>query len=230
MTEQEWQECADPHAMLAVSKWKVTDKRRRLFIVTCCRRVWHLLSDPRSRQAVEILERHLESGATQQELQDGWGLAGLALTDVRKTANHSHHHAANVAAQAMLCTAAHNTGAAQAIAKNVVAAMSTRMDSQGQPVIDPDVEAKERMALANDLRCTLGTPFRKVTIEDSWCSSNVTALAQAIYDDRAFDRMPILADALEDAGCSNQDILQHCRSGGEHVRGCWVVDLLLGKA
>jgi hypothetical protein len=63
----------------------------------------------------------------------------------------------------------------------------------------------------------------------AWRTANVTALAQAIYDERAFDRLPSLADALEDAGCDNQDILQHCRSGGEHVRGCWVVDLLLGK-
>jgi len=50
---------------------------------------------------------------------------------------------------------------------------------------------------------------------------------KAIYDDRAFDRLPILADALEEAGCEDQDILGHCRSGGEHVRGCWVVDGLL---
>jgi hypothetical protein len=55
----------------------------------------------------------------------------------------------------------------------------------------------------------------------------VTNLAQAIYDDRAFDRMPILADALEDAGCTNQDILNHCRKPGVHVRGCWAVDLIL---
>ena len=62
-----------------------------------------------------------------------------------------------------------------------------------------------------------------------WRTSNVTALAQAIYDDRAFDRLPILADALEDAGCTDADILNHCRQPGEHVRGCWVVDLVLGK-
>ena len=54
-------------------------------------------------------------------------------------------------------------------------------------------------------------------------------IAQAIYDKRAFDRMPILADALEDAGCDNADILAHCRGPNEHVRGCWVVDLILGK-
>ena len=55
-------------------------------------------------------------------------------------------------------------------------------------------------------------------------------MAQLIYDDRAFDRLPLLADALEDAGCTDADILAHCRNGGEHVRGCWVVDLLLGKS
>ena len=57
----------------------------------------------------------------------------------------------------------------------------------------------------------------------------VVALARGIYDEKAFDRMPILADALQDAGCDNDDVLSHCRGGGPHVRGCWVVDLLLGK-
>ncbi len=63
-----------------------------------------------------------------------------------------------------------------------------------------------------------------------WNDATIPKVAQAIYDDRAFDRLPILADALEDAGCDNADLLTHCRSGGEHVRGCWVVDLLLGKS
>jgi hypothetical protein len=78
-------------------------------------------------------------------------------------------------------------------------------------------------------RDIFGNPFRPVTINPAWRTSNVTALAQSIYADRAFNRMPILADALEDAGCDNADILNHCRQPGEHVRGCWVVDLLLGK-
>src|SRR5262249_28372930 len=72
-------------------------------------------------------------------------------------------------------------------------------------------------------------PFRPVTLNPAWRTSNVTALAQSIYDDRAFDRLPILADALEDAGCDNADILNHCRQPGEHVRECWVMDLVLGK-
>jgi hypothetical protein len=73
-------------------------------------------------------------------------------------------------------------------------------------------------------------PFRDVAIAPEWLTSTVTALARGIYDEKAFERMPILADALQDAGCDNDEILNHCRAAGwEHVRGCWVVDLLLGK-
>ncbi|MBP3959396.1 hypothetical protein J8F10_29485 [Gemmata sp. G18] len=74
-----------------------------------------------------------------------------------------------------------------------------------------------------------GNPFRPITTNHSWLTSGVVALATDIYQDRAFDRMPILADALQDAGCDSADILGHCRSNGPHVRGCWVIDLLLGK-
>jgi hypothetical protein len=79
------------------------------------------------------------------------------------------------------------------------------------------------------LRCVFGNPFRPLTVHPMWQSATVGSLAQAIYDDRAFDRLPILAGALEDAGCDNADILNHCRQPGVHVRGCWVVDLVLGK-
>ena len=66
-------------------------------------------------------------------------------------------------------------------------------------------------------------------LDPSWLTSTVIALAEGIYSDRAFDRLPILADALEDAGCDHADILAHCRGDGPHARGCWVVDLILGK-
>lgn len=89
-----------------------------------------------------------------------------------------------------------------------------------------DVEAAHGAALVRDI---FGNPFRPVIVNRSWLTSTVTALAEGIYADRAFDRMPILADALQDAGCDSTDILGHCRSDGPHVRGCWVIDLLLGK-
>jgi hypothetical protein len=75
----------------------------------------------------------------------------------------------------------------------------------------------------------VNNPVHPVPIDPAWRTSTVTSLAQAIYQDQEFDRLPILADALEDAGCSNQEVLNHLRGGGEHCRGCWPVDLILGK-
>jgi hypothetical protein len=80
------------------------------------------------------------------------------------------------------------------------------------------------------LRDIFGNPFRPVKLEPAWRTVNVIDLARGIYGDRAFERMPILADALEEAGCTNGTILVHCRSGQLHVRGCWAVDLLLEKS
>jgi hypothetical protein len=71
--------------------------------------------------------------------------------------------------------------------------------------------------------------FPPIFIETCWQTTTVIALAQSIYAERAFDRMPILGDALEEAGCTTAAILDHCRRPGEHVRGCWLVDLILGK-
>ena len=82
---------------------------------------------------------------------------------------------------------------------------------------------------ANLFRELFGGPFRPIALAPSWLTSDVLTLATGIYANRAFDRMPILADALQDTGCDNDDILNHCRQPGGHVRGCWVIDLLLGK-
>ena len=83
---------------------------------------------------------------------------------------------------------------------------------------------------ARVLRCIFGNPFRPATLDRAWRTPTAVALARGIYDDRAFDRLPILADALQDAGCDNEEVLNHCRGPGPHVRGCWVVDLILGKS
>ncbi len=80
------------------------------------------------------------------------------------------------------------------------------------------------------LRDIVGNPFRPVAFAPAWRTSDVVALVRGIYDDRAFDRMPILADALQDAGCDNDDVLTHCRADAVHARGCWVVDCILGKS
>jgi hypothetical protein len=86
---------------------------------------------------------------------------------------------------------------------------------------------RDQASLVRDI---FGNPFRPVVVDPSWLTSDVVGLAHGIYEEKAFDRMPILADALQDAGCTNEDVLTHCRDAKQvHVRGCWVVDLLLGK-
>jgi hypothetical protein len=79
------------------------------------------------------------------------------------------------------------------------------------------------------LRDIFGNPFRPAPVDPGWLTGAVVSLARTMYDSRDFAAMPILADALQESGCDNADVLAHCRGDGPHVRGCWVVDLLLGK-
>ncbi|WP_246173677.1 hypothetical protein [Limnoglobus roseus] len=87
-------------------------------------------------------------------------------------------------------------------------------------------EFAEKVKLLRDI---FGNPFHPVAFDPTWRTSTAVAFANEMYQSRDFSGMPILADALQDAGCENEDILNHCRGEGPHVRGCWVVDLILGK-
>jgi hypothetical protein len=90
----------------------------------------------------------------------------------------------------------------------------------------------EQQNQARLVRCIWGNPFRRTEVDPAWLAWQdglVPRMARMVYEERRFTDLPILADALEDAGCDNPDLLAHCRQPGEHARGCWVVDLLLGK-
>jgi hypothetical protein len=111
--------------------------------------------------------------------------------------------------------------------------LDTGENSRGDAMIsddtrypDPRVEAEFLEPL---LLCVFGTPSHPQVADPSWLTPTVVALARGIFADRAYERLPILADALQEAGCDNEDILTHCRSNGPHVPGCWVIALLLGK-
>jgi hypothetical protein len=96
---------------------------------------------------------------------------------------------------------------------------------------DHPAPAPEAAALCRLLR-DLFTPFAAPRVEPAWRVANdgaVPKLARVIYDERVFERMPILADALEEAGCDHAGLLGHCRSGEGHVRGCWALDAILGR-
>ena len=101
------------------------------------------------------------------------------------------------------------------------------LEAIGGSPVTPDVA--EEFVQCRLLRDIFGNPFRPVVADPAWLTPTAVAIATAIYADRAFDRMPILADALEEAGCVNADLLLHCCGAGPHVRGYWIVDLLLGK-
>lgn len=215
MTEQEWLACTDPAPMLEFLRGKASDRKLRLFTAACCRRIWHLLPNDWSRKAVEASELLADDLISVKQLDDllprhlsGW--AATAVYDATMDAR---------VEDALRATDA---------AANAAANASAGVDEV--PVEDWKVaRCNERRIQAAILRDVCGNPFSHVALDLAWLMPKVTNLAQAIYTDRSFDRLPILADALEDAGCNNQDILDHCRQPGVHVRGCWVVDLLLEK-
>jgi hypothetical protein len=108
-------------------------------------------------------------------------------------------------------------------------ALSLVLDAGEYAYSEATRTAEARAAAAGLLRDIFGNPFRPVTFSPEWRTDTAVSLARQMYESRDFGAMPILADALQDAGCEDDDILSHCRDDGPHVRGCWVVDLVLGK-
>lgn len=94
---------------------------------------------------------------------------------------------------------------------------------------DPSLRAHARCLAVAPLRCVFGNPFRPVAFAPAWRTDTAVTLARQMYDARDFAAMPILADALQDAGCDSADVLAHCRGDGPHVRGCRVVDLVTAR-
>jgi hypothetical protein len=253
MTEQEWLECTDPQPMLDFlrSNSKASDRKLRLFACACCRRIWHLLLDDVSRKAVEVGERFADGHATEDErysayqaADDVWAMMGDALQLVIDqeepdepdtmaeqyalaiAAAGVNPYAAANAAEATVAAVAdsrhgHSACGSAALGIGYANAISEEVDLQAQ--------AGEQVAQCQLIRDISDNPFRPAVVEPGWLTPAVVSVAQSIYDDRAFNRLPILADALEEAGCHDPDILQHCRQPGEHVRGCWAIDLILGK-
>src|SRR5262245_21922516 len=215
MTEEEWLACTDPEKMLEFLRGKASDRKLRLFAVACCRRVWHLLLDNRSRKAVEAAERYADAEASREELlaakSDAKKVTGKRVTGIR---DQSPQFAA------VLTLSICSSGPWLLFVAGNAACLTE--DKQ-----KPDPQEQQRQCEL--LRDIFGNPFQPVTPDPACLTSTVKQPAEVIYTGRAFDRLPVLADALEEAGCTDAAILGHCRGGGEHVRGCWVVDLLLGN-
>jgi hypothetical protein len=204
MTEKEWLTCTDPHPMLERLRGWTSDRKLRLFAVACSRRIWTLIDDL-GRSAVEAAENFADGDLGPDELR-----------------------AARLACQGAGGKASWYAAATRPEIAARNAARSAQAGVASNPLLG--TEADELPAQTVLLRDILGPiPYRRITIDPTSLTPTVVQLAGTIYDDRAFDRMPELADALHDAGCDNDEIMRHCRGLGPHVRGCWVVDLVLGK-
>jgi hypothetical protein len=243
VTEAEWTACNDPKLMLEFLKGKASDRKLRLFAVASCRHIWRQLRKKRSRRAVEVAEQYAEAFANAEELDAAHTPAYDAF---RETPDKTIQEIiAGIAADVALLDA--SQAAESAIdAPGVAAHVAVYgFDPNDPPTTEErqaayrDLEAAERAMQGCLLRCVFGNPFRPVAISPAilaWNDALVVRLAQAAYDERHLPegtlnngRLAVLADALEEAGCDNADILAHCRQPGDHVRGCWVVDAILGK-
>jgi hypothetical protein len=230
-----------PRPMLGFLEDRASERKLRLFMVACVRRVWDLLTDERSRKAVEVVERLVDGGATDEELEAAKEAAREVETSQLFAVPVLDRTRANSAALAAERATVEVTLAPdpQIVRRIHSITMEARTFAPGlDPVSGGNRAVREGWApelrsQADLLRDIFGPlPFRPVTVHPSWLGwkdGTVVQLARSIYEDRRFQDLPILADALEEAGCTNPDILGHCRSGGDHVRGCWVVDLILGK-
>lgn len=251
MTEAEWNACTDPTPMLAFLRGKASDRKLRLSAVTCCRRIWDVLTDTRSRTAVEISERYadsqgLERRGMRKELTRVRREARVAVTDtVERPLEQLKGGDTEAAAAArgaseerinpdILQTILHSAQEARmwqawVTWREAHEETARRTKERAWTKVAGGATNEEGDSQCRVLRDIFGNPFRLVTIDSVWLPSTVMRHAESIYQERAFDQLPILADALEDAGCNNADILNHCRHPGEHVRGCWVIDLLTGR-
>ena len=242
MTEDEWLTSDDPDSLLFFLQDRVSERRGRLFAVACLQRIWHLMTDERSRRITEVVERHIEGQATTDEWRTASVAAEEAWADTSRLLHPRMYRAPErtlspeerAAADVLHFTtsAAHNIGYAafRANPGHEGRALAHTVAREAARAVNEDYpNSPERPVQAALLRDIFGNPFRPVTLDPSWLTSTVVLLARGTYEDRAFDRLPILADALQDAGCEHPDLLAHCRGPGPHVRGCWVVDLILGK-
>jgi hypothetical protein len=227
MTEKEWLVCREPEAMLDVVRFGSSDRKLRLFALACVSVIADRLNRDESKAAVDVIEQYAEGKASRTDLQEAWVGALTALRDIRDDASEQRwHYVSEYAADAVTLAANHQIAdTVMGVASLCTNTLATAADLEEQVgVICCEHDRQEQL-----IRDIFGNPFRPGALDPAWLTSTVVALAKGIYEERAFDRMPILADALQDTGCDNDDVLDHCRGPGPHVRGCWVVDLVLGK-
>jgi hypothetical protein len=236
MTEARWLSSSSPLRLLHYLGHTTGRRKNLLFACACCRQTLQLLTDEACRAAVEVTERFADGLASDEERAAAAAVLAhsysFTVPDAVQLGEHSDYlEFDNDQIQHIWLTASMTGDFRRAglIANLAARAWAQRPGDQRLASATTQRVRVHRELQCTMLRCIFGNRFRPVIFDSRWLTPTVTNLAQAIYTDRAFDRMPILADALEDAGCTDASILNHCRGPGVHVLGCWVVDLLLAK-
>jgi hypothetical protein len=225
---KQWLQATDPHGGLyylcgekvRANRSKAGRRKLRLFLCACARRVWDLIPGS-CRRAVELGERLCEgeNGAVRSAAPGARPMTGPL--ECRHAAD-----AAQACAETNIRWAA-DVGAHAAAMATAWAHVRAEDGTDMRPYAA--AKAAEQRVQAELLREIFGNPFRPVKFHPDWRTDTAVALARQMYDARDFSSMPILGDALQDAGCSNEVVLNHCRdTSALHVRGCWVADLVLG--
>jgi hypothetical protein len=217
MTPEQWLACRDPVAMLTHRQLDREDRSRkvRLFLCGCCRLIWDTLPDDRNRLAVEVGERLADGRAGPDEVSEAYAKAILGVGSSRPR---SARWEAVMASTGTL-TRGDRVGIGYAI-------RIVEITRRASPARRRTGLAEAQCDLIRDL---FGDPFRPEFFDPAWATPTAVELARDIYDGRDFARMPSLGDAIEEAGCADSRILDHCRNGVGHARGCWVVDALTGR-
>lgn len=238
MTETEWLSCDDPGIMLAFVNRRASDRKSRLFAVGCCRRIWHMLTHEASRVHVEVAERFVDRSIGHEALNEqqklaedalwesGWSLPGAGCAAWLVKAD---REAAMAVVQDEVDPGAVAGAVAESLGWEAAAPQLADKDYAAWRATVEATRSEERGVQRDLVRCVFGNPFRPISVKPSWLSTRVIELSRAIYDERAFERLPELADALQAAGCEAREILDHCRERYPHARGCWALDSILGR-
>lgn len=252
--EAAWFSGTDPRPMCGLLRGMERARKFRLFACACCRRVAHLLTDDRPLYALDVLEGYIDGKLTLKEYAVGERAAADACAAQAQVVGASESRrgsseadrvrlfAAMLAAQAVAdCFGSVTSAAADCCGALRAFGTAALVDDVQLRETGDRIEALERTAQAALLRDIFGNPFHPIALDPAWRSDSAVSLARKMYHSHDFGEMPDLADALQDAGCENERILDHCRysspqaaghatSSSPHVRGCWVVDLVLGKS
>ncbi len=216
MTEDEWLSCSDPTLMMRWLRGRVSNRKFRLAAVAVARLLAHRLPDD-LRSAVDVGERAADGQASREEQVEFVSRLYSVVVD----------HGKRTGENWFVVNTAEDISAVYSAIRAVGCAPPDR-DVANSPAwkLTLGANAERHPPLLKDI---VGNPFRPIVFSPELRTSMVVSLAQQMYESRDFSGMPILADALEDQGCGDQNILSHCRGPGPHVRGCWAVDRVLGK-